>query len=266
MDLTLAERLLYLTPRPIVVLAIVTLALTAFLIGGYVRPLIGQEGRQNDLQAQKGFLLSSAIGVLALLLGFTFSIAITRFEARRQLIIEQANEVMAISVWSRAADHAEQEQIHDLLLKFVETTVAAGKSDDPLETSQLIAQGRTFEDRILEKCVTAAHTSPNDITSNNLLRSAEDLAEISVRRVAARRGHVPVRVYITLFTNLAFVAAGIGFEFTGRPRYIIGTVLLFLLSLTLTLIIDLDRPIDSKIDESQWAMEGVYARLKAQPL
>ena len=43
----------------------------------------------EDLGAVEG----SMLGVMALLLGFTFSIAISKFETRRQITVEEANEI-----------------------------------------------------------------------------------------------------------------------------------------------------------------------------
>ncbi len=40
-----------------------------------------------------GSMESSMLGLMALLLGFTFSMAISKFDTRRQIIIEEANDI-----------------------------------------------------------------------------------------------------------------------------------------------------------------------------
>ena len=42
---------------------------------------------------QEGYVVSAVLGLLALLMGFTFSLAVDRFDARRVLVLQEANAI-----------------------------------------------------------------------------------------------------------------------------------------------------------------------------
>jgi hypothetical protein len=92
------------------------------------------------------------------------------------------------------------------------------------------------------------------------------VAKTAASRLAAKRIHVPSRVYAAILIDLAIVAAGIGFEFTGATRYVVAAVLLLLMTVSLVLIIDLDRPLASAITEAQTPMEDAYRRINTDGL
>ena len=54
----------------------------------------------GDAEAAEGYLLSATLALLGLLIAFTFSLAISRFDARRQLVVNEANAIG--TAWLRA--------------------------------------------------------------------------------------------------------------------------------------------------------------------
>src|SRR5687767_6556209 len=47
----------------------------------------------GQVRESMGSIEGSILGVMSLLMGFTFSVAMTKFEARRHLIVEEANYI-----------------------------------------------------------------------------------------------------------------------------------------------------------------------------
>ena len=50
-------------------------------------------GATDQLKAQTSVVEGSLLGVLALLMGFTMSMAVSRFELRKQLVLQEANAI-----------------------------------------------------------------------------------------------------------------------------------------------------------------------------
>jgi hypothetical protein len=46
----------------------------------------------GEVKESKGSVEGSMLGVMSLLLGFTFSVALSKFEERRKLTVEEAND------------------------------------------------------------------------------------------------------------------------------------------------------------------------------
>lgn len=69
--------------------------LLAMLAAWWAGVAVHQRIRQPEAGAAGGesYVLSGAFGLLALLMAFAFSLAIGRYEARRLLVVEEANAV-----------------------------------------------------------------------------------------------------------------------------------------------------------------------------
>lgn len=52
-----------------------------------------QTGAGEGSRSEIGTLQGAMLGLLALLLGFTFSMAMSRFEARKQLVLDESNAI-----------------------------------------------------------------------------------------------------------------------------------------------------------------------------
>src|SRR5262245_54435690 len=75
-----------------------------FLIGGmFLAGLLGAWSRRRferrggdekeEGSGQEGYVVSAVMGLLALLVGFTFSMAIDRFDTRREHVLTEANAI-----------------------------------------------------------------------------------------------------------------------------------------------------------------------------
>jgi len=77
---------------------------------------------------QEGYVVSAVLGLLALLLGFTFSMATDRFDARRALVLEEANAVGTAYLRAQLLDEPHRQRTTDLLLRYTDTRIALAKA------------------------------------------------------------------------------------------------------------------------------------------
>jgi len=91
----------WLETRPLTVIALAIMAaLVAAATIGY-RGHLWLLHRSGETEPEShDHLLSAVLGLLALLLGFTFSLALNRYEARRDLVVQEANAIG--TAWLRA--------------------------------------------------------------------------------------------------------------------------------------------------------------------
>ena len=88
--------LIDLVPLPAIPAVLLALFFIAAELGfRYHRRFGGEGGAEDESQ-----VLSTALLVLALLLGFTFSMALSRYDERRQLVVQEANDIG--TAWLRA--------------------------------------------------------------------------------------------------------------------------------------------------------------------
>ena len=105
---------------------------------------IGQHLRERR-KAQAGeaqgdaFAMTSVLGLLALLLGFTFSIALSRYEARRELVVKEANAIGTTWLRMQMLDADERARMEALLRRYVDARIAFGSArsaDEELKQNQ----------------------------------------------------------------------------------------------------------------------------------
>lgn len=71
----------------------------------------GWHGPTGDAEAAEGYLLSATLALLGLLIAFTFSLAISRFDARRQLVVNEANAIGTALAPCRACQLAPRRRV-----------------------------------------------------------------------------------------------------------------------------------------------------------
>ena len=77
--------------------------------------------------------------------------------------------------------------------------------------------------------------------------------------------HVPSEVFGVLFLYMVVSAAVLGYVLSARRGRLAAAFLMGLFTISLLLIIDIDRPTDGGIYESQRPMEKLLESLKTQP-
>ena len=81
----------------------------------------GQHRRRGRMKTRdsgsEGYVVSATLGLLALLLGFTFSLAIQRFETRRELVLADANAIGTAYLRVQLLDEPHRSRLSGLLIE-----------------------------------------------------------------------------------------------------------------------------------------------------
>ena len=132
----------------------------AALAGYLIRRLRRRQSpeREETEHNQESYLVGSMLGLLALLLAFSFSIAVSRYEERRQLVIQEANAIGTSYLRTQLLDEPHRGRLSGLLVQYTDNRVALG-SAGPNEIPRRLAEN----DRLLTDiwaAVTAARDRP----------------------------------------------------------------------------------------------------------
>src|SRR5262249_34069271 len=101
--------------------------------------------------------------------------------------------------------------------------------------------------------------------SSAYLETMNHMIDLDASRKAARLAHVPTEVLVVLSIYIVITGGVLGYVLTGFRGQIAGAFLITLLTGSLGLIIDLERPTVGGIVESQAPMELLLQSLKSQP-
>ncbi|HYX47554.1 MAG TPA: hypothetical protein VE820_12130, partial [Sphingomicrobium sp.] len=97
-----------------------------------------------------------------------------------------------------------------------------------------------------------------------LLLAFNEMIDHDTLRKSARVTRLPGMVMVMLCTFLVVTAAVVGFVLTGRRQQMIAVIMFLLLTLAISIIVDLNRPTSGTIVESQEPML-LTRKLLAQP-
>jgi hypothetical protein len=208
-------------------------------IGGWIARRFHQKIiRSEDLET----LTVSTLGLLALLLAFTLSHALSRYEDRRSLVVEEANAIDSTARLSLMLPGQVQVSILSLLREYVTVRIGLGVPYDVAKLERDVAKSKDLLTRLWQQAV--AVSEPQSLPANRFINSLDEMTKIQERRLFALRYHVP-NAFVLMLLAVAIVAIG----FTGyhagltetRPR--LGMLIMAVtVAVVIVGVIDLDQP------------------------
>lgn len=216
----------------------------------------------RDDHSPDSYILSAVLGLLGLMIAFTFSMALNRYDDRREMVISEANAIG--TTWLRAgliegqAGKALQKSVADYA--HLRSRLPNAGETEAVER-QTGAEQRKLWDQMRRSL---GATSPPIFAT--LINAMNDMFDIAAARKAEREAQIPALV-VEVVLLYALLSAGIVGYVLGasEPRHRGVTFILFvLLTLSLTLILDLDRPWRGGITISQQPMIDLVEGFGAQ--
>ena len=224
-----------------------------------------RKGGEDAESGDQAITLSSVLGLLALLVAFTFSIALDRFDTRRANVLLEANAIGTTYLRAQLLEQPHRARISKLLTDYTDARLAvATVSAGPRQRALLATSDRLIVDLWAATVAASPSMRPYGF-SHSFLDTMNNLIDMDAARKASRQAHVPAAVFLALFLYQFVAAAVISYVVGGRTSRRTAWVLLGLFGLLLVLIIDIDRPTSGVITESQEPMLQLQAFLKAQP-
>jgi hypothetical protein len=250
----------------IAVVLFVTMAV-AIEIGNRVGRRL-HNGADEGIKHQVNALQGSLLGILAVLLGFTFSQSLQRFDARSAAVVDEAN---AIGTTYLRADILPAEiriRSKSLLRDYTQARIdAASVSLDRYEDRrELKVLAQQLQGRLWTLAVQAANDTDRPATVNLYLQSLNEMIDSNGKRDAALDRHVPELVLFLLYGTFILTgallgyAAGVGGSRVSKGSYILVSLIVVLVFI----IIDLDRPRRGLIEVDQSSLINLGAALHAE--
>jgi uncharacterized membrane protein len=197
------------------------------------------------LKSHVGALQAALLGLLALLLGFNFAMAVARFDARKTLLQEEVSAINTTYLRAQLLPAEERRQVTDLLRAYVAARVEFMQAViDSARIEAAIASAVKVETQLWGIAGELVEKNASAVPASLFIQSVNEMINVNEKRRAALDNHVPETVLHLLFAvalvALAFIAYGYGL--TGRPRHPATVIFALLIAAVLTIIIDLDRP------------------------
>lgn len=255
-------------PAPLLAIAVLLLGLMTFaLVGG--RELRSWLARRRVLQHAsghdyEGYIVSSVLGLLAILLGFTFSLSISRYEERRQLVISHANAIETAYLRAQLLDAPHRERLGHLLTIYNDNLIEL-TSAKPAQVPMLVANDSVILTEIWAATAAATDAVRSIPLSLALTESVNRLIDLDAARRALLIVRIPTAVFLVLFIYHVGAAGVLGYVLTERAGLFAGGFLLILMSLALLLVVDINQPASGSIRTDNLPSLEVREFIKSQP-
>ncbi len=202
---------------------------------------------------------AALLGLLALLLAFTYSQAASRFELRRQLLVEEANAIG--TCWLRASflPPIERAELRGALRDYARLRVMPEQARFDLPAVFARAQAA----QALQTKMWAAATGPSQsrtptVLDALLVNSLNQLIDLHTSRTASYEYRVPGAVWVMLVmvSALSMLLMGFSFGQVKRPKLGFLIVLALAIAAVTILILDLDQSHRGLIRISQTSLRA----------
>lgn len=237
----------------------VAIALVSVEVG--YRLAKNRQQRAAEENAPVGGMVGATLGLLAFMLAFTFGLAGTRFEARRQVLLSEANAIGTTYLRAKMLPEPMRTEAQNLLREYVDVRLEAVQ---PGKLQQAMVKSEELHNRLWLVAVATAEKDRSAITSL-FIQALNQVIDLHAERVmAGLRSRVPGAIWVVLYllAILAMVILGYHAALANSRRSIAVIALIFGFSSVLFLIADLDRPGQGTLQVSQQAMIDLRNSMK----
>lgn len=200
------------------------------------------QATQSGAAANVGAIQGATLGLLGLLLGFSFAGAAARFIERQDLIVEEANAIGTAYLRADLVDDPHAAKIRRILAEYVRHRVEVSKTLAGGVRSEQMAQVAQFHKQLWEAARDGVRASP--AVTLAVVDPVNQVIDLHSTRIAAGRKHLPVLVLGLLIgcSMLAMMSIGYGSGMVGRRSILMSALLAILIAAALWITIDLDHP------------------------
>ena len=225
----------------LVILALMLLAMEA----GYRFGLRGQS-TSPESRSQIGTVQTSLLGMLALMLGFTFSIALDRYNSRSLAVVNEANAIGTAFLRTDLLPEPSRTGARRVFADYagVRARMSTLTWNQKEERNALQARALELQEGLWQQASELSRLAPSPATTGLYVQALNEMIDAHGSYMAEILRHVPYLVIFLLFGafivsgGLIGFSAGVAGDRPARATYLMIAVVVLLMFM----VMDLDRP------------------------
>lgn len=187
-------------------------------------------------------VVGAILGLVAFILAFSFSLVISRFDARKEYLLQEVNAIE--TTWFRTGLISEPQcsNVKELLLEFVRLRIESAKQPEKLQ--EIIDQSNLIQQKIWHHVTELSKNEQrNDAFNALFVEAVNEMFDNQTKRVTVTLTYrIPTLIWVLFFFLLMIAMFAVGYLF-GKKKQIDWNVILALalaFSAVVCVIIDLD--------------------------
>lgn len=218
------------------------------------------EGEKTPASA----IMGSTLGLLAFMLAFTFGMSGSRFDARKQLVLDEASAVLRAHQRAQFLPEPQRSECSRLLRDYVELRLRVASRQSLSQMQELVTRSEAVQDALWKETATLADRPSASLSI--FIQSLSELTDLQMKRVrAAVWNRIPPTIVLTLYgiAFLALTAMGYSAGLAESRTTVPSVMLILTFSAIIVLIVDLERPRQQLFEVSQQPMADVARRIES---
>ena len=254
----------YLIDHRLIAVVMVVVLLLACEIG--YRLGLAKQGTSDSLRTLMTGIGGAMLGLLGLLLGFALSMAISRWDERRDIIIDEANAIGTLSLRAGLLEEPLKSQLREALSEYAEDRITLGGTRDRPDVLRTALDESEDIHGVIWSIVERSNApATTNAALAALINSANEVIDLHELRLASLQNQLPSALFYLLLSLAALSVAFLAWSFGAASQR--GRVPLILLALligaVLLLIMDVNRPQRGIIEVGVASLERAQESISA---
>jgi len=196
---------------------------------------------QNEQDAPINTLVGASLALLAFILAFTFGMSTTRFDTRKQYLLEEVNAIETSYLRAGLIDEPFQTEARNLLKEYVNIRVKV--ADISKETPGYIIESEKIHQQIWELVTDMVNSNSDDRIDVLFITSVNQMIDYhTMRKTVYTVDRIPGMFWLALFVLIILSMFAVGYLFgkADKPNWMLILALSVAFSAIIVLIVDLD--------------------------
>ena len=157
-------------------------------------------------------LQGAVLGLLALMIAFTFAMALSRFEGRRDAVLNEANAIGTTALRARLLPEPHGTETLNLLREYVQVRLdITQRVPTPEEFSAALSRSSEIHEALWQQAKAMAAKDSGIVPTGLFIQSLNELIDDQEKRLTALRNRVPNVVLLALYGVAAVAGAFSGY-------------------------------------------------------
>lgn len=243
-------------------LLVLVLSLPVFWAAAWIGASFREKRRDEASRDDLGFIVGATLTLLGLIIAFTFSMAVNRYDQRKSYEEQEANAIGTEYVRASLLPAAEAAKVRAFLISYLDQRILYYEARGDQQLSQIDAQTARLQTEMWSAVATAAAAQPSPVTAL-VVAGMNDVLNAQGYTQAAWWNRIPIAAWILLMTISIFCNLLVGYSLRGRTPFRF-LILPITLSVSLFLIADIDSPRHGVIRVPPQNIESLAKSLHSQ--
>jgi hypothetical protein len=239
------------------------LLVLAAIEGGYRFAAYRKRQSDKGIDAPISSVIAGTLGLLAFLLAFTFGLGASRFEKRRELLLDEVNAIGTCFLRADMVPESQRLAIRQGLREYVHLRAEFSRKQDTVHQS--LVRMEALLDELWSQAILVAKSDSSSEMHALFVDSLNQVIDFHTKRVVVSQYRIPDAVWLALYVISMLSMAGVGYQFglAGARDIAISLSMALSFSIVIWLIADLERGYKGALQISQQPMIDLDRKLGA---